>query len=61
MASVADAYNHMWNNANNLYKAPRNPQGKEVGGFLLSNGNLLVLPDYNNDSRTTKMDAGGIP
>ena len=33
MASVADAYNHMWNNANNLYKAPRNPQGKEVGGF----------------------------
>ena len=55
----ADAYNHMWNNANNLYKAPRNPQGKEVGGFLLSNGNVLVLPDYNNDSRTTKMDAGG--
>ena len=55
----SDAYKHMWNHANNLYKAPRNPQGKEVGGFLLSNGNVLVLPDYNNDSRTTKMDAGG--
>ena len=55
----SDAYNHMWNNANNLYKVPRNPQGKEVGGFLLSNGSVLVLPDYNNDSRTTKMDAGG--
>ena len=55
----ADAYNHMWNNANNLYKAPRNPQGKEVGGFLLSNGNVLVLPDYNNDSRTTKISGYG--
>ena len=55
----SDAYNHMWNNANNLYKVPGNPQGKEVGGFLLSNGSVLVLPDYNNDSRTMKMDAGG--
>ena len=55
----ADAYNHMWNNANNLYKVPRNPQGKEVGGFLLSNGSVLVLPDYNNDSRTTKISAYG--
>jgi len=55
----SDAYNHMWNNANNLYKVPRNPQGKEVGGFLLSNGSVLVLPDYNNDSRTTKISAYG--
>ena len=55
----SDAYNHMWNNANNLYKVPRNPQGKEVGGFLLSNGSVLVLPDYNNDSRTMKISAYG--
>jgi len=55
----SDAYKHMWNHANNLYKAPRNPQGKEVGGFLLSNGNVLVLPDYNNDSRTTKISGYG--
>ena len=55
----SDAYNHMWNNANNLYKVPGNPQGKEVGGFLLSNGSVLVLPDYNNDSRTMKISAYG--
>ena len=55
----SDAYNHMWNNANNLYKVPRNPQGKEVGGFLLSNGSVLVLPDYNNDSRMMKISAYG--
>ncbi len=55
----SDAYKHMWNHANNLYKVPRNPQGKEVGGFLLSNGNVLVLPDYNNDSRTMKISVYG--
>ena len=33
----SDAYNHMWNNANNLYKVPRNPQGKklEVSYYLM--------------------------
>ena len=55
----SDAYKHMWNQANNLHKVPRNPQGKEVGGFLLSNGNVLVLPDYNNDSRTMKISEYG--
>ena len=55
----SDAYKHMWNQANNLHKVPRNPQGKEVGGFILSNGNVLVLPDYNNDSRTMKISEYG--
>ena len=48
-----DAYKHMWNNANKLYRSPKHRQGKEVGGFILSNGNVLVLPDYNNDRRTS--------
>lgn len=37
----------------------RTPNGREVGGFILSNGSVLVLPDYMNDSRTTRMDVGG--
>ena len=54
-----DAYNHMWNNADNLWRTPKNKNGREVGGFILDNGNVLVLPDYNNDSRTTRIGKYG--
>ena len=54
-----DAYNHMWNNANGLYKSAKHRQGKEVGAFILSNGKVLVLPDYNNDSRTSRISDYG--
>ena len=38
-----DAYNRMWNQAHNHYK-----NNKEVGGFTLKLGGVLVLPDYAN-------------
>lgn len=49
----------MWNNANGLYKSAKHRQGKEVGAFILSNGKVLVLPDYNNDSRTSRISDYG--
>ena len=54
-----DAYKHMWNNANKLWRTYKNKNGREVGGFILDNGNVLVLPDYNNDSRTSKISDYG--
>ena len=50
-----DAYNHMWNNANKLWRTSKQPNGREVGGFILSDGKVLVLPDYNNNSNTSKI------
>jgi len=52
------AYNRMWSQANTHYRKGKNG-GREVGGFILDNGAVLVLPDYLNDSRTTKMSDYG--
>ncbi len=54
-----DAYNHIWNNANILYRSSKYPNGKEVGGFILANGKVLVMPDYLNDSNNARMYTGG--
>lgn len=43
----------MWQNANVLWRSNKHRGGKEVGGFILKDGRILVLPDYNNDSRTS--------
>ena len=53
------AYNRMWNQADKHYRTKGEKGGREVGGFVLSNKEVLVLPDYLNDGNTTKMDAGG--
>ena len=53
------AYNRMWNQADKHYRTKGEKGGREVGGFVLSNKEVLVLPDYLNDRNTTKMDAGG--
>ena len=48
-ANETQAYNYIWQKAN--YKK------REVGGFLLQNNKVLVLPDYKNDASTTKLNA----
>jgi len=42
-ANETDAYNRMWSQAHGHYK-----DQKEVGGVTLTNGDVLVLPDYKN-------------
>ena len=53
------AYNRMWDQANRHYRTSHEKEGREVGGFILSNGKVLVLPDYNNDESTTKIKEYG--
>ena len=54
-----DAYIRMWNQADIHYRKLGEKGGREVGGFILDNGSVLVLPDYLNDSRTTKISDYG--
>ncbi len=54
-----EAYNRLWHQANNHYSKQAYPNGKEQGGFLLTDGRVLVLPDNNNDEFTSKIDAYG--
>ena len=49
------AYNRMWNQADVHYRQMGEKGGREVGGFILSNGKVLVLPDYKNNESTTKI------
>lgn len=44
--------------ANRHYRATTG-NSRENGGFILSDGKVLVLPDYKNDSRTTKIEEYG--
>ena len=53
------AYNRMWNQADKHYRTPKEKAGREVGGFILSDGKVLVLPDYLNDARTTEISKYG--
>ncbi|MBR5988501.1 MAG: RHS repeat-associated core domain-containing protein [Prevotella sp.] len=46
------AYNRMWNQADRHYRQ-YNKGGREVGGFILSNGKVLVMPDYKNDATSS--------
>ncbi|SFG50996.1 RHS repeat-associated core domain-containing protein [Prevotella sp. KH2C16] len=58
-SNETDGYSRMWNQADKHYRYKTNGVGREVGGFVLSNNQVLVLPDYLNDDVTTKMDVGG--
>ena len=53
------AYNRMWNQANVHYRKIEETGGREVGGYILSNGNVLVMPDYSNDNSTTRFNVAG--
>ena len=52
------SYNRMWNQADQHYRK-LDSGGREVGGFILKDGKVLVLPDYANDNETTKIDYYG--
>ena len=49
------AYNRIWNQADKHYRTPKEKAGREVGGFVLKDGSVLVLPDYGNNSNTTEI------
>ncbi len=53
------AYNRMWDQANRHYRLKGEKGGREEGAFLLSNGKVLVLPDYKNDSHNSHIGAYG--
>ncbi len=53
------AYNRMWSQANDHYRKKGEVGGREQGGFILSDGSFLVMPDYLNDSRTNKFEDYG--
>lgn len=53
------AYNRMWNQADVHYRNPKEKYGREVGGFILEDGKVLVLPDYKNNESTTEMKKYG--
>ena len=44
------AYIRMWSQADKHYRTKDSKGGREVGGFILSDGKVLVLPDYANDA-----------
>ena len=53
------AYNRMWNQADVHYRQKGEKGGREVGGFILSDGKVLVLPDYKNDANTSEISEYG--
>ena len=53
------AYNRMWNQADVHYRQMGEKGGREVGGFILSDGKVLVLPDYKNDANTSEISGYG--
>ena len=40
---------------NKHYRTPKERGGREVGGFVLKGGSVLILPDYGNNSNTIEM------
>ncbi len=54
-----DAYNRMWDQADQHYRTKKSKGGREVGAFILSDGKVLVLPDYANDATTSHISEYG--
>jgi RHS repeat-associated protein len=54
-----EAYNRIWHQANVHYRNNGEKGGREVGGYILSDGKVLVMPDYLNDNSTSKFDIAG--
>lgn len=53
------AYNRMWNQADVHYRNLGEKGGREAGGFILTSGKVLVLPDYLNDFKTSQISKYG--
>lgn len=53
------AYNRMWNQADVHYRQMGERGGREVGGFILESGKVLVLPDYKNNINTSRISDYG--
>ena len=53
-----EAYKRMWTQADKHYRQ-QDSNGREVGGFILKNGNVLILPDYDNNYNTSKIEDYG--
>ena len=53
------AYNRIWKQADTHYRTKDSKGGREVTGFILSNGKVLVLPDYKNDATTSYISEYG--
>ena len=53
------AYNRMWNQADVHYRNLGEKGGREAGGFILSSGKVLVLPEYLNDFETSDIEKYG--
>ena len=49
----------MWDQANRHYRSKGEIEGREEGAFILSNGKVLIMPDYKNDEWNSYMDTGG--
>ena len=49
-ANETMAYNRIWSQASVHYRNQGEKGGREVGAFLLTNGKVLVMPDYKNTS-----------
>ena len=53
------AYKRMWSQANQHYRTKDSKSGREVTGFILSDGKVLVLPDYANDANSSYISTYG--
>ena len=49
----------MWSQADKHYSTTNSKGGREVTGFILSDGKVLVLPDYKNDATTSHISGYG--
>ena len=58
-ANETAAYNRMWNQADVHFRQMGEKGGREVGGFILNSGKVLVLPDYKNDVNTSEISEYG--
>lgn len=53
------AYKRMWSQADQHFRTKDSKGGREVGGFILSDGKVLVLPDYANDANNSYISKYG--
>ena len=49
----------MWKQADVHFRQMGEKGGREVGGFILNSGKVLVLPDYKNDVNTSEISEYG--
>ena len=53
------AYNRMWYQADRHYRSKGEAGGRESGAYILGDGKVLIMPEYENDALNAHMDTGG--